>query len=77
MMVEWVTVVVNIMGSGNICADACYLDIVDLLEPLEQALWEQLLPAFLDVDAEDISNKFCKMIALAVKREDWEFITLW
>ena len=67
-MVEWVTVFVNSMASGNICANACYLDISTLLEPLERALWEQLLPVFLDIDAEDISNKFRKLMVLAIKQ---------
>ena len=43
----------------------CMPDITYLLEPLERALREELLPAFLCVDSEVINNEFRELLALA------------
>ena len=52
----------------------CMPDIAHLLEPLERALREELLPAFLCVDLEDINNEFRELLA---GKEDWESVVMW
>ena len=42
--------------------------IAALLEPVERALWTELLPAFLGVDASTIPNGFQELFALTIRQ---------
>ena len=43
------------------------LDITPFWGPLEHTLWEELLPAFLGVDSDDINNEFRELLEMADK----------